>query len=153
MTGTTTDEAQTILCSASGHDITPLNADRVAELAEKLTDEERRVLLQAGTEAPFCGGLLDNKEAGVYMCRLCELPLYRSGTKFDSGTGWPSFNDPIDPDHVTEHADHSLGSVRTEIRCARCSGHLGHVFDDGPPPSGRRHCLNSESMEFEPDDA
>ena len=110
------------------------------------------MLLRAGTEAPFCGGLLDNKEPGVYVCRLCELPLYASGTKFDSGTGWPSFNDPIDSDHVTEHPDHSGGRIRTEIRCARCSGHLGHVFDDGPPPTGKRHCLNSESMEFVPDE-
>ncbi len=153
MSEITTEHTQPGLRSASGHDITPLGPERIAELAERLTDEERRVLLRAGTEAPFCGGFLDNKETGTYVCGLCELPLYRSDNKFDSGTGWPSFNDPIDPDHVAEHSDHSHGMTRTEIRCGRCASHLGHVFDDGPPPTGKRHCLNSASMEFMPDDA
>ena len=106
------------------------------------------MLLDHGTEPPFCGGLLDNKEAGVYTCRLCGLPLFRSTTKFESGTGWPSFYESFDPDHITYLRDRSYGMERVEIRCRRCDGHLGHVFPDGPPPSGRRYCLNSASLEF-----
>ncbi len=96
---------------------------------------------------------LDNKRNGTYVCRLCRLPLYRSSAKFHSGTGWPSFFEPFDPDHIAEVHDRSLGMVRTEIRCRRCDGHLGHVFDDGPPPTGKRHCLNSASLDFEEEDA
>ena len=120
--------------SASGHDLTPLTPEKIAELAQTLTPEERRVLLSHGTEPPFCGGLLKEKGTGVYHCRLCGLPLFRSETKFESGTGWPSFFAPFDPEHVAEIQDRSHGMVRTEIRCARCDGHLGHVFPDGPPP-------------------
>ena len=134
--------------SRSGFDLTPLSADRIAALASDLTDEERRVLLHQGTERPFCGVFLDNKKQGVYTCRLCGLPLFKSDAKFDSGTGWPSFFQPYDRDHIKEIADHGHGMVRVEIRCARCDGHLGHVFDDGPPPTRLRYCLNSVSMAF-----
>jgi peptide-methionine (R)-S-oxide reductase len=106
------------------------------------------VLLHQGTEPPFCGSLLNNKAAGVYACRLCGLPLFQSGTKFESGTGWPSFYDPVDAAHITEVRDLSHGRVRVEIRCRRCDGHLGHVFGDGPPPTHKRYCLNSASLAF-----
>ena len=106
------------------------------------------MLLDHGTEPPFCGGLLHNKEAGVYVCRLCALPLFRSGTKFESGTGWPSFYEPFDRDHIVDVRDTSYGMERVEIRCKRCDGHLGHVFPDGPPPTGLRYCLNSASLRF-----
>jgi peptide-methionine (R)-S-oxide reductase len=92
--------------------------------------------------------LLNNKQAGVYACRLCGLPLFRSGTKFESGTGWPSFTETYDPQHIREIKDVSYGMERTEIRCIRCDAHLGHVFPDGPPPTGLRYCLNSLSMQF-----
>ncbi|MFC6840302.1 peptide-methionine (R)-S-oxide reductase MsrB [Xanthomonas theicola] len=125
----------------------PASAER-ERLIAGLDGEERRVLLQHGTEAPFCGVFLDNKLEGVYTCRLCGLPLFRSGAKFDSGTGWPSFFAPYHPAHVREIRDTRYGMVRTEIVCARCDSHLGHVFPDGPPPSGERHCLNSVSLQF-----
>jgi len=137
--------------SAAGYDLTRLSGAEVEALARRLTDEERRVLLHQGTEPPFCGGVLPAKSAGIYACRLCGLPLFRSATKFESGTGWPSFFAPFDPAHVAEVLDRSHGMVRTEIRCARCAGHLGHVFEDGPPPTGRRYCLNSASLEFFPE--
>ncbi|OYY93775.1 MAG: peptide-methionine (R)-S-oxide reductase [Hydrogenophilales bacterium 28-61-23] len=134
--------------SDSGHDLNPLDAgDRESRIAQ-LNDEERRVILHQGTEAPFCGGLLDNKLHGVYRCRLCELPLFSSEAKFNSGTGWPSFSRPFDPKHVRTVRDIGHGMIRDEIRCARCDGHLGHVFDDGPPPTGQRYCLNSVSLTF-----
>ena len=111
------------------------------------------MLLHHGTEPPFCGGLLQNKSAGTYVCRLCELPLFRSATKFESGTGWPSFFEPYDREHMTELRDRSYGMERVEIRCRRCDGHLGHVFPDGPAPTGQRYCLNSASLTFVPDGA
>jgi peptide-methionine (R)-S-oxide reductase len=140
---------QSTRVSASGHDLTRPTAAQLAELAESLTAEERRVILNQGTEPPFCGGLLKEKAAGVYHCRLCGLPLFRSTAKFESGTGWPSFFAPFDPQHVAEIEDRSHGMVRVEIRCAKCDGHLGHVFPDGPPPTGMRYCLNSVSLKFE----
>ena len=139
--------------SASGHDLTPPDAAAMARLSADLDDEERRVILHQGTEPAFCGGLLANKAAGVYHCRLCGLPLFRSEAKFESGTGWPSFYQAYDPEHIRHLRDVSHGMVRDEIRCARCDGHLGHVFDDGPPPSGQRYCLNSLSLTFSPDAA
>jgi peptide-methionine (R)-S-oxide reductase len=132
----------------SAFDLTPPTDAQRADLAAGLSADERRVLLQHGTEAPFCGAFLDNKLEGVYTCRLCGLPLFRSSAKFDSGTGWPSFFAPFDATHVKEIRDTSYGMVRTEIVCARCGSHLGHVFPDGPPPTGERHCLNSVSLGF-----
>jgi methionine-R-sulfoxide reductase len=117
---------------------------------ERLTPEQFRVLRHQGTERPFCGTLLDNKKNGVYTCVGCGLPLFSSAAKFNSGTGWPSFFQPIADENVVEHSDDSHGMSRTEIVCARCEGHLGHVFPDGPPPTGQRFCLNSESLSFTP---
>lgn len=129
-------------------DLAPPTEVQRAALVEDLTDDESRVLLHHGTEAPFCGVFLDNKLDGVYCCRLCGLPLFRSGAKFDSGTGWPSFFQPYDEAHIGRIRDDSYGMVRTEIVCARCGSHLGHVFLDGPPPTHERHCLNSVSLSF-----
>jgi len=137
--------------SASGHDLTPPTPEEKVALAKGLNDEERRVILNQGTEPPFCGGLLKEKGSGVFNCRLCGLPLFRSEAKFESGTGWPSFYQPIDPDHIRYLQDISHGMIRTEIRCRRCDGHLGHVFEDGPAPTGLRYCLNSVSLSFTPE--
>ena len=134
--------------SASGFDLSPLTAEDRALREATLTPDERRVILNQGTEPPFCGGLLANKKPGAYVCRLCELPLFKSASKFESGTGWPSFYEPFDPEHVASIRDASHGMVRVEIRCAKCGGHLGHVFDDGPKPTGLRYCLNSASLAF-----
>lgn len=125
----------------------PTEGQRAAILA-RLTEEERHVLLEHGTEAPFCGVFLDNHKDGVYTCRFCGLPLFRSSAKFDSGTGWPSFFRPFDERHIRRVRDSSYGMVRVEEVCARCGSHLGHVFPDGPPPTGERHCLNSVSLSF-----
>lgn len=129
-------------------DLSPPSDAQRRELSAGLSPEEAKVLLQHGTEAPFCGVFLDNKLDGVYTCRYCGLPLFRSSTKFDSGTGWPSFFAPYDPAHVRVVRDTSYGMIRDEIVCARCASHLGHVFPDGPPPTGERHCLNSVSLAF-----
>jgi peptide-methionine (R)-S-oxide reductase len=136
--------------SSSGYDLNPLTESERSTLAKSLTPEERQVILHQGTERPFCGTLLHNKEKGVYACRLCGLPLFRADNKFESGTGWPSFYQPFDTQHVAELGDESHGMMRTEIRCARCDGHLGHVFPDGPLPTHKRYCLNSISMQFFP---
>lgn len=132
----------------SRFDLSPPSDAQRERLIAALSEEERRVLLEHGTERPFCGLFLDNKREGVYCCRLCGLPLFRSDAKFDSGTGWPSFFAPFAPEHVAVRRDTSYGMVRSEIVCARCGGHLGHVFPDGPPPTGERHCLNSVSLSF-----
>lgn len=136
------------LRSASGFDLTPPDPQERGRLESDLTAEEREVLLHHGTEAPFCGGLLGQKHAGFYCCRLCGLPLFRQETKFESGTGWPSFYAPIDKDHVKGVEDRSYGMRRIETRCARCDSHQGHVFPDGPPPTRLRYCINSVSLEF-----
>jgi peptide-methionine (R)-S-oxide reductase len=134
--------------SAAGFDLTPPNPDERARLEATLTAEEAEVLLRHGTEAPFCGGLLNNKTDGVYCCRLCGLPLFRAKAKFESGTGWPSFYAPVDEAHVRAVKDASYGMVRIETRCARCDSHQGHVFPDGPPPTRLRYCINSVSLSF-----
>ena len=118
------------------------------EWEKQLGPAAYRVLRAKGTEAPFCGNLLDNHKEGVYFCAGCDLPLFSSGSKFHSGTGWPSFYQPYAKENITELKDSSHGMIRTEILCTRCGGHLGHVFNDGPPPTGLRYCLNSVSLIF-----
>lgn len=135
--------------SQLGFDLTAPTEPERLRLESTLDGEERRVLLNHGTEAPFCGGLLNQKKPGVYCCRLCGLPLFRQDTKFESGTGWPSFTAPFDPAHVVGIEDNSYGMRRIETRCARCDSHQGHVFPDGPRQAGGlRYCINSVSLQF-----
>lgn len=122
------------------------------EWREKLSDEEFHILREKGTERPWTGALLENKEKGTYECAACGNPLYSSETKFDSGSGWPSFFDPIKADAVEFEKDKSFGMVRTEVKCGNCGSHLGHVFPDGPGPSGQRYCMNSVAMKFSKED-
>jgi len=134
--------------SDANFDLSPPTAEQRKALETALTPEERDVLLNHGTERPFCGVLLNNKNAGVYCCKLCGLPLFTANQKFESGTGWPSFTAPFADKHLTMVSDNAFGMRRTEIRCARCGSHQGHVFPDGPPPTHQRFCINSVSLEF-----
>ncbi len=120
-----------------------------AEWKKLLTPEQYRVLRDHGTERAGTSPLNNNKKKGVYVCAACGLTLFSSDTKFDSGTGWPSFWAPIDPTHVGTSVDRSFFQTRTEVHCARCGGHLGHVFPDGPPPTGQRYCMNGVALKFE----
>ena len=120
-----------------------------SEWKNRLTELEYYVLRQKGTEYAFTGTYWDNKETGIYRCKACKLALFTSDTKYKSNTGWPSFWEPINTENVAEEKDFELGMIRTEVVCSRCGGHLGHVFPDGPKPTGLRYCLNSTAFDFE----
>jgi peptide methionine sulfoxide reductase msrA/msrB len=138
--------------SGSGYDITPLSPEEVSALARSLDTLAYRVTMEGDTERAFTGSYWDNKDEGVYLCSVCGLPLFSSAAKYESGSGWPSFYEPFDPEHLRLTEDRALGMVRTEESCSRCGAHLGHVFPDGPLPSGLRHCVNSAALRFSPAD-
>lgn len=149
----TSQQGQRKIGGLTIEDKSPTRADKVvksdADWKKQLTDMQYRILRNKGTEAAFCGGYLNNKEKGVYHCIGCDLPLFKSDTKFESGTGWPSFFQPFDRKNVWLKTDLTYGMDRVEVLCARCDGHLGHVFDDGPSDkSGLRFCINSEILKF-----
>jgi len=146
-----------VLLDANGQNLPAQTMDKVsktdAEWREQLGDGEvYQVTRGKGTERPFCGAFHDHKQPGVYYCVCCDLPLFRSDAKFDSGTGWPSFFQPVAKENVVTETDRSHGMVREEILCARCDSHLGHVFPDGPRPTGLRYCVNSVSLKFVPEE-
>jgi peptide-methionine (R)-S-oxide reductase len=121
-----------------------------AEWQARLTPEQFRVTRQHGTERAFSGPWLDEKRSGLFHCVACDLPLFTSDTKYESGSGWPSFFQPVSPDAIAEHEDRSFGMHRIEIRCGRCDSHIGHVFPDGPRPTGQRYCTNGVALDFKP---
>lgn len=140
--------------NSKGELVGPIREPKIVKTDEQwkkqLTPKQYEIARAKGTEPAFCGNLLDNHQTGVYACVCCRLPLFSSDSKFNSGTGWPSFFQPVARENVIEHPDNSYGMRRTEILCARCDGHLGHVFEDGPRPTGLRFCVNSESLAFTP---
>ena len=147
-----TESLKLCVFNRAGQLVGPITVNPVvktdAEWKNQLTGEQFQIARGKGTEAPFCGTLLDNHRDGVYTCVCCGLPLFTSAHKFNSMSGWPSFFQPIATENVKTHTDRSHGMVRVEILCARCDAHLGHVFSDGPKPTGDRHCVNSESLTF-----
>lgn len=140
--------------SSGGERLPPVEVEKLvlsdSEWKERLPPASYEVARHAGTERPFTGALLQEHRKGIFSCVCCGTALFSSTTKFDSGTGWPSFWEPIAKENVQEHQDRSYGMVRTEVTCTRCDGHLGHVFDDGPKPTGLRYCMNSVSLTFAP---
>ena len=145
---TSTTSTDNITVDFSNIDLAKIEKSEEEWKAE-LTDQEYYVLREKGTERAFTGDHVNNKKNGIYTCKACQLPLFTSTTKFKSGTGWPSYYQPIKKEVILEDTDHLLGYARTEVMCARCEGHLGHVFGDGPDPTGLRYCINSVSLDFE----